>query len=82
MNMVSILVVPMALVYDKGVVETVKQGAQAVTESDPAHTHFTLPDSFAAKPIDAMFLIVVAVSAVALIWSVWQSKRETGSDQL
>ena len=82
MNMVSILVVPMALVYDKDVVKTVTDGAKAVTESDPTHTHFTLPESFVSKPIDGMFMIIVAVSAVALIWSVWQSKRETGSDQL
>lgn len=70
MNMVAILTVPLMLVYDKQVVDTVKEGASKF--------NFDLPSTFAATAIDGLWIGVVAVSLVALLWSIWQSKRDQG----
>ncbi len=69
MNMVAILIVPTALVYDRTVVNAVKEGATKY--------NFPLPDSFTVMPIDGMWIGVVVFCILALVWSVWQSKRET-----
>jgi K(+)-stimulated pyrophosphate-energized sodium pump len=69
MNMVSILIVPMALVYDNSVVETVRTGAK--------EHKFPLPDTFTHLPIDKIWIAAVVVSSLALIWSIWQSRRES-----
>jgi len=72
MNMVAILTVPMMVVYDSKVVQQVKEGA--------TKWNYPLPDSFAVKPgFDGMWIAAVAVSAFALIWAIWQSKREQGT---
>jgi len=68
MNMVSILTVPLMMVFDKQVVDTVKGKAREIG--------FALPDQFNLTPINALWVIAVAVSAAALAWAIWQSKRE------
>ncbi|MBI2922155.1 MAG: sodium-translocating pyrophosphatase [Planctomycetes bacterium] len=68
MNMVSILTVPLMMVFDKQVVDAVKGKARDIG--------FGLPDKFNLTPINAMWVIAVAASAAALAWAIWQSKRE------
>ncbi|HZZ27597.1 MAG TPA: sodium-translocating pyrophosphatase [Pirellulales bacterium] len=62
MNMVSLLIIALVLPYDKNAIG-VLQGL-GVTGLE-------------VKPLDGFFWIAVVVSAVALIWAVWQSKRDT-----
>jgi hypothetical protein len=40
--------------------------------------NFKLPDDFAHREIDGLWIGAVVVSAIALLWSIWQSKREQG----
>ena len=61
MNMVSLLIIGLILPYDKTMIELLQR--QGV------NVH--------AKVIDGMFWIVIAVCAVGLLWSLWQSKRDT-----
>lgn len=69
MNMVAILTVPLALVYDDTVVSTVKEGA--------ARHNFVLPETFQVQAIDGVWIAAVVISVVAVLWSIWQSKRES-----
>jgi len=68
MNMVSILTVPLMMVFDKQVVDAVKTKAHAIG--------FALPEKFGVQPINALWIIAVAVSGAALAWAIWQSKKE------
>jgi len=71
---VSILTVPMMVLYDAKVVQQVREGAAAAVPP------FSLPDSFVVKPgYDATWYIAVIASALILAWAIWQSKREGGS---
>jgi K(+)-stimulated pyrophosphate-energized sodium pump len=70
MNMVAILTVPLMLVYDSRVVDAVRLGADK--------HNFKLPDDFAVREIDNLWIGAVVVSAIAILWSIWQSKREQG----
>ncbi len=62
MNMVSLLIIGLILPYDRGVVEKLQN--LGVREA-------------AQKPLDMLFWGVVIVAILGLVWSVWQSKRET-----
>jgi K(+)-stimulated pyrophosphate-energized sodium pump len=62
MNMVSLLIIGLILPYDKGVVE--KLQSLGVKEAK-------------FQPADALFWGVIVVGILGLIWSQWQSKRET-----
>lgn len=64
MNMVSLLIIGLILPYDQGVIEKLKA----------VDVHVTF------KPHDTAFWCVIGVGALALIWAVWQSKRETKHD--
>ncbi|KAF0244176.1 MAG: K(+)-stimulated pyrophosphate-energized sodium [Planctomycetota bacterium] len=68
MNMVSILTVPLMLVYDQGVVNKVTEKARDIG--------YKLPETFVVQPLNALWFIAVAVSAAALAWAIWQSKKE------
>jgi K(+)-stimulated pyrophosphate-energized sodium pump len=70
MNMVAILAVPLMLVFDEEVVTTVKQAAK--------EHNFQLPANFHAQDINGLWIGAVVVSLIALLWSIWQSKREQG----
>ncbi|HYG75087.1 MAG TPA: sodium-translocating pyrophosphatase [Planctomycetota bacterium] len=72
MNMVAILTVPLLVVYDKRVVDGVTKTA--------ADLKYSLPSTFVARDVDAMWVISVIVAVAALIWAYWQSRRETGGD--
>ena len=64
MNMVSLLIIPLVLPFDKEMV--------AKLTSVPG-----MATSLVAKSPDNMYWIVVAVCVLGLIWAIWQSKRET-----
>ncbi|MEK6676026.1 MAG: sodium-translocating pyrophosphatase [Planctomycetota bacterium] len=72
MNMVAVLAVPMMVVYDSNVVDAVKKKA---AELKP---EYVLPATFGVKGIDAAWMGAVVVSAVLILWAIWQSKRESG----
>jgi K(+)-stimulated pyrophosphate-energized sodium pump len=72
MNMVAILTVPMLMVYDPALVNGVRAEATKLNHK--------MPDAFIARPIDAMWFIVVAISLIAIGWAIWQSKREASVD--
>ncbi|MBI3839307.1 MAG: sodium-translocating pyrophosphatase [Planctomycetia bacterium] len=61
MNMVSLLIIGLILPYDNEVVDRLK----SLNVDVPLKEH------------DDFYWGAIAVAAVALIWSVWQSKRET-----
>jgi len=62
MNMVSLLIIGLILPYDKAVVEKLQSlGVKEAT----------------FKTADALFWGVILVGILGLIWSQWQSKRET-----
>jgi K(+)-stimulated pyrophosphate-energized sodium pump len=69
MNMVSVLAVPMMVIYDRTVVETVRAGAQ--------EAGFLIPETFTTKGIGLTWIIAVVLSLVLIGWSVWQSKKQT-----
>jgi len=62
MNMVSLLIIGLILPYDKFVVGVLQKNG--VKEA-------------VSKPADAMFWCVLFVALIGLIWSQWQSKKET-----
>ncbi|MBX3443641.1 MAG: sodium-translocating pyrophosphatase [Planctomyces sp.] len=68
MNMVAILIVPLAMRYDANIVEQVQTGA--------SQHNFALPSAFDVTPIDGMWYGAVVVAVVALAWAIWQSRRE------
>jgi K(+)-stimulated pyrophosphate-energized sodium pump len=72
MNMVAILTVPLLVVYDADVVNGVRGKAVELKHH--------LPDAFAARSIDAMWVIAVVMSFAAIGWAIWQSKREAEVD--
>lgn len=61
MNMVSLLIVGLVLPYDGIVVEELRK----------------LNVNVNGKTVDAFFWTIVGISALGLLWSVWQSKRES-----
>ena len=62
MNMVSLLIIGLILPYDKTMVDTLhKLGVKEAV----------------SKPLDLIFWSVIVVGILALIWSQWQSKRDT-----
>jgi len=73
MNMVSLLIIGLTLPYDGKMLSVLRQtNDSAVLKA--------LKDaglSAASKPLDAMFWGVIVVGLLGLIWSQWQSKRDT-----
>ncbi|MCE9547157.1 MAG: sodium-translocating pyrophosphatase [Planctomycetia bacterium] len=65
MNMVSLLIIGLILPYDNELIG--KMG----TEWQQKYLPITKPN------VDMLFWVIVGVSIVGLIWSIWQSKRET-----
>jgi len=61
MNMVSLLIIGLVLPYDAVMIARLEKVGVTVA---PAQS-------------DTMFWVVIAISALGLIWAVWQSKRET-----
>jgi K(+)-stimulated pyrophosphate-energized sodium pump len=62
MNMVSLLIIGLILPYDLTVTDRLRSlGVENVK----------------SQPIDTAWMVIVAVAALGLAWSVWQSKRET-----
>ncbi|HTQ39272.1 MAG TPA: sodium-translocating pyrophosphatase [Pirellulales bacterium] len=61
MNMVSLLIIGLILPYDKKAIDLLSKFSVTVQE----------------KPLDTFFWVAIVVSAVALVWAVWQSKRDT-----
>jgi K(+)-stimulated pyrophosphate-energized sodium pump len=68
MNMVSLLIIPLILPYDQGMVGKLKEVGAVSADY--------------GSPVDKYFWIAVGVSALGLVWSVWQSKRESKQDAL
>ncbi|MCG3129076.1 MAG: K(+)-insensitive pyrophosphate-energized proton pump [Phycisphaerae bacterium] len=73
MNMVAVLGVPLMVAYDPTVVSTVKSGAAL---ESVRKLGFVLPDTFAQKPIDMIWIGAIVVALLLIAWSIWQSKRE------
>jgi uncharacterized membrane protein len=69
MNMVAVLTVPMMVVYDNLIVQTVHTSAK--------EAGYSLPAKFVTKGIDLTWIIAIALSAVFIVWAVWQSKRQS-----
>lgn len=67
MNMVAVLAVPLMIVYDRSVVDTVNNAASAA--------NYELARPLRYVSWDAIRLIVIAVTLVLIGWAVWQSKR-------
>ncbi len=65
MNMVSLLIIGVVLPYDGELISKMGTAWQKAVE---------LPQ---AKPHDTLFWGAIAVSALGLLWAIWQSKRET-----
>lgn len=63
MNMVSLLIIPLILPYDR--LDTVTKLRQVGVTN------------FEQRAVDGMFWAMVLVSAVGLAWAIWQSKRQT-----
>jgi hypothetical protein len=61
MNMVSLLIIGLILPYDKIAIQKLAEFGVKVTP----------------KAADGFFWGAVVISALALIWAVWQSKRDT-----
>ena len=69
MNMVSVLAVPLMLVYDEALVNFVNRAA--------AEFGYVLEKPLVYRGWDMVFWIVVLVSLGAIGWAIWQSKRES-----
>ena len=68
MNMVSVLMVPMMMMYDKTVVDTVNASNLKVS---------TTFQPLVLKGVDGLYVAAITLSVVLLGWAIWQSKRET-----
>ncbi len=62
MNMVSLLIIPLALPFDKDMVSHLPPQVASLIPTDPSQ---------------GLFWGVVIVATLGLIWAVWQSKRDT-----
>jgi len=69
MNMVSVLAVPLMLVYDEKLVDFVNRSA--------AEIGYTMEKKLVHRSNDAVFWIAVVVSLGTIAWAIWQSKRES-----
>ena len=79
MNMVAILGVPLMVMYDKVVVDTVWNGYHALRtslETAGKKLEFILPETFQVKDIDGLWIGAVVVSIVLILWAIRRSKRE------
>ncbi|HVX59484.1 MAG TPA: sodium/proton-translocating pyrophosphatase, partial [Pirellulales bacterium] len=65
MNMVSLLIIGVVLPYDGELISKMGSGWQKAVELS------------GAKPHDKLFWGAIGVSALGLLWAIWQSKRET-----
>ncbi|HVX10656.1 MAG TPA: sodium-translocating pyrophosphatase [Pirellulales bacterium] len=65
MNMVSLLIIGLILPYDSELIQRMGEAWQQTHFKEGAKTH------------DQLFWGAIAVSALGLIWAIWQSKRET-----
>ena len=74
MNMVSVLAVPLMLVYDRSVVDTVRKGVQSLPLE--AQADLAQASQLQAKGFDAFSLITIIVATLLIVWAIWQSKRE------
>ncbi|MCE9555003.1 MAG: sodium-translocating pyrophosphatase [Planctomycetes bacterium] len=61
MNMVSLLILGLTLPYDSFMVPRLKELGVNITLKTP----------------DAMYWVTLSVAGLALVWAIWQSKRET-----
>ena len=59
--MVSLLIIGLILPYDKTAIKKLAEFGVTVTQ----------------KTADTFFWVTLGVSVLALIWAVWQSKRDT-----
>jgi K(+)-stimulated pyrophosphate-energized sodium pump len=73
MNMVSLLIIGLILPYDDKVLSVLRK----VGDSNVLNSLKDLHLDVSAKPLDAMFWGVIIVGLIGLVWSQWQSKRET-----
>jgi K(+)-stimulated pyrophosphate-energized sodium pump len=65
MNMVSLLILGLILPYDTTLIAKLK--AMGVSEA-------------VSKPLDGLFWGVIIIGVLGLVWSIWQSKRETKAE--
>ncbi|HWR37591.1 MAG TPA: sodium-translocating pyrophosphatase [Clostridia bacterium] len=70
MNMVSVLTVPLMVVYDRKVVDSVRRFA---AEADSL---YTLPTSFVLHSFDIFWVAAVVLSGAAIIWAVRRSHQQ------
>ncbi len=69
MNMVSVLAVPLMLVYDQKLVDFVNENS--------AEAGYALQKTLVHRPNDAIFWVATLGSLAAIGWAIWQSKRES-----
>ncbi len=68
MNMVSILTVPLMVVYDAEMVKSVRDAAESI--------NYKLPDAFKAAESSTFKVIAILISLACLGWAYLQSKKE------
>ena len=73
MNMVAILTVPLMIVYDRTLVNSVTDAMKAEALRNP---DYHMPVDFQVKDSFAFCYIAIAISLIALGWAIWQSHRE------
>jgi K(+)-stimulated pyrophosphate-energized sodium pump len=73
MNMVSLLIIGLILPYDNTVLSVLRETHDSAVLKALKDARLDV----ASKPLDALFWGVLVVALVGLIWSQWQSKKET-----
>ncbi|MFH0940142.1 MAG: sodium-translocating pyrophosphatase [Planctomycetota bacterium] len=77
MNMVSILTVPLMVVYDADMVKSVKDAAAGLKDAAGVATPYLLPKAFEVASSQTFRVIAILIAAACIGWAYWQSKRET-----
>jgi K(+)-stimulated pyrophosphate-energized sodium pump len=73
MNMVSLLIIGLILPYDDKVLGVLRKVGDADVTKSLKKLHLDVT----SQPLDLLFWGVIVVGLLGLIWSQWQSKKET-----
>jgi K(+)-stimulated pyrophosphate-energized sodium pump len=73
MNMVSLLIIGLILPYDTVVLDKLRTLKDTAVQQGLAEFNVQT----ASRPPDMKYWIIVGICVLGLLWSIWQSKRET-----
>jgi K(+)-stimulated pyrophosphate-energized sodium pump len=78
MNMVALLTVPLVIPFSRSTIETLKRvSAVLFGEGKVSQELNDALQAFQVQPLTKGAVSIILVALLAIVWAVWQSKRES-----